>query len=191
MVAHSIPTYIYLYIYIYTIHIPAFLWQTFHQKYLVLFLPSTCISKRSHTSTVCFVLPSYLYCCNNIWIVPLIRNLIWTGELCDEVSCNFFLLNSHPQNKQLAQSVPKITSPMPQSSKNWFELVKNCKNSIHQIGKFSWNAFRASLSKSFRHKNWFIKYIKVFASWLDKILTNIKDEFCTYIFNLTMHYSQM
>jgi hypothetical protein len=36
----------YIYIYIYTVYIPAFLWQTFHQKYLVLFLPSTCIFKR-------------------------------------------------------------------------------------------------------------------------------------------------
>ena len=44
------------------------------------------------TSTFCFVLLLYLYCCNKIWIVLLIRNLIWTGELCGEVSCNFYLL---------------------------------------------------------------------------------------------------
>jgi hypothetical protein len=31
---------------------------------------------------------------------------------------------NHCKNKLLVQSVPKTTSPMPQSSKNWFEIVK-------------------------------------------------------------------
>ena len=34
---------------------------------------------------------------------------------------------------QMESSVPKITSPKPQSSKNWFRLVKNCKNLLNQI----------------------------------------------------------
>ena len=34
---------------------------------------------------------------------------------------------------QMESSVPKITSPKSQSSKNWFRLVKNCKNLLNQI----------------------------------------------------------
>jgi len=35
------------------------------------------------------------------------------------------------------QSAPKTTSPMPQSSKNWFRLVKIALNLLNQIEKKS------------------------------------------------------
>lgn len=52
------------------------------------------------------------------------------------------------------QSAPKTSSPKPQSCKNWFGLwIKIAKtNLLNQIGKFCWNAFRASLSKGFCHR---------------------------------------
>jgi len=38
---------------------------------------------------------------------------------------------------QMESFTPKITSPKPQCSKNWFGLVKNCKNLLNQIEKNS------------------------------------------------------
>ena len=38
---------------------------------------------------------------------------------------------------QMESFTPNITSPNPQSSKNWFGLVNNCKNLLNQIEKNS------------------------------------------------------
>ena len=83
-----------------------------------------------------------MYCFHIFQIWKEHFDCIFALNKCNSVMCKILLGNytnkcTSCKYKQLRynQSVPKTTSPMPQSSKNWFGLVKVAYNLLNQIEK--------------------------------------------------------